>query len=320
MKEIPNGVTPWKSINQLLFPQERFERISPDWKGFLCAPTHPSRLAALLYSLREENIPFCVDQESSNSTLVISPRAFLHLDWYEDGVVEVGAGCSLSLLQQFLFERKQEVMLEEDIFSSSKERMIPLILSKRIANIRSRNESLVDSIVGMELVTWEGGQVKWGGKWRSSPPGPAFHQCLDHLPGIVVKIFLKTYPIPEKRLRLAWSFKNRKELWEQYEALSQFSQSWEYLDVVLSGDSSSRGYIFAQISGFFEEIELFTKRCPGYGESSQKGERIEVRKYLRNRKLQSISVAKNYIPKEGEFLWISKWKDEAALFFLNHVS
>src|SRR5689334_21183911 len=101
MREKPGACTPWKGINQLLAPDERFEVHFPHWQGFLLAPKHSAQLAALFYLLYQEKIAVCIQGRGSHSfpssehSVIVSARAFSQITWHEQGVVEAGAGCSL---------------------------------------------------------------------------------------------------------------------------------------------------------------------------------------------------------------------------------
>jgi len=321
-KEMPGAQTPWRTINQLLAPDERFTLHLPEWKGFLLAPKHPSQMVALLFFIQQEKIAFCVQgsgnkfRPTQKDVVVISPRSFCQNIWHPQGIVEVGGGCSISQLQQFLFERNQEVLLEGSPVLSPKSSMVGLILSGQTAGLRYRGESFSETILGVDLVTWEGGQVKWGGVYTSPPPGPLLHKLiwgLESSPGVVIKIILKTYPIPSNRLQLTWSYQQKEALWQQYQDLKQFSSSWEYLDVVLSAHHVSPSFIFAQISGLSEEMEAFSKGCPGYSEASQQGEKLRMKQYFIQQKLRAYCVSKDYSLHSGEYLWSQEWNPKAWL-------
>lgn len=322
MKEKPGAQTPWTRINQLLSSDECFEAGYPHWQGFLLAPKHASQLAALLYYLNQSNIPFCLQGRGHDSlpspeqAVIVSARSFSQIVWHEQGVVEAGAGCPLSLLHQFLFERGQEVALEEGPVASPKRSIAGLLLSGRMAGLRFREEPFSEVLLGLELVTGEGSQVRWGGLYRGSAPGPTLHKLiwgLESLPGMIVKVILKTYPIPAKRLRLAWTFRQQEALWQQFEALKQFSLSWEYLDVVLAGCVSSQGFLFAQMSGLPQEMEAFSQVCPGYSLASQQGERMNMKQFFIQQKLKAHLVEKDYALKPGEYFWLQEWNQKAWL-------
>lgn len=320
--EKPGAQIPWAKINQLLAPDERFEVHSPQWEGLLLAPRHPSQLAALLYLLRQEEISVCVQGRGTHflptakHSVVVSTRAFSQVFWHEQGVVEVGAGCSLSHLHQFLFERNQEVALGEDFLDSSKRSIAAFLLSCRTTSVCDRAELLTEALLGMEFVTWEGSQVKWGGRHRSAVAGPALHKLvwgLQAWPGVIVKVFLKTFFIPPVRLQLTWTFRQKEDLWKQFHELKQFSSTWEYLDVVLSGKSTDQGFIFAQISGLPEEMKAFSQLCPGYATASQQGEKLYLKKFFIQQKLNFYSVVMDHPLEFGEYLWVQDWRQEAWL-------
>jgi hypothetical protein len=321
MKEKPGVQTPWNNINQVLAPDERFEVNFPHWQGFLFAPKQPSQLAALLYLLDQEGISICVQGRGTRSlpkehSVIISARAFSNVVWHEQGIVEVGAGCHLSYLHQFLFERNQEVALEGDPLASSKHSVAGLILSGKTAGIRYQAEAFPEILMGAEMITWEGNQVKWGGPYRSAVAGPALHKLmwgLQSLPGMIIKMWLKTHSIPPARLRLAWSFHQKEALEEQFHALKRASPSWEYLDKVQSGEPHDQGFIFAQISGWKEEMDAFSQVCPGYTKASQQGELGYLKHFLQQQNLKTYSVPKDCSLNLGEYLWLQEWNPSAWL-------
>lgn len=310
--EKPGCLTPWSEINHLLAVDERFEVQILSWKGFVLAPKHSSTLAALLYLLAQQALPFCVQGKGTSlrleahHSLIISTRAFSQLMWYEQGVVEVGAGCSLFHLQQFLFERNQEMAFEENLWTSLKCSIGGYLLSGKTSGIHYREEIFVETLLGVELVTWEGQQIKWGGPQRSVLAAPALHKLLwgiQTIPGVILKVILKTYPLPQKRLQLSWSFREKKALWEHVWALQNFSCTWESLDVVLSGESTDQGFVFAQIAGLKEEIEVFVRVCPGYGAARHQGEKTDLKRYMKQQKLKAYGASLEQYLKPGEYLW-----------------
>ncbi len=320
MSEQPGAQTPWKCIDQLLLLDERFEVRSSDWKGFLLAPKQASQLAALLYLLREEGIAFHVQgkgtsvRPAAHCSVIVSARAFSHLVWHEQGVVEAGAGCTLSHLQQFLFERNQEVAVEEDPLASPKRSVAGLILSGKGSGMRYRSEGLPENILGIEWVAWDGSQIKWGGQHRSAAAGPGLHQLMWGLhswPGIIIKIMLKTSPLPPVRLRLAWKFRQPEALWKQVDDLKHCASTWESLEIVRSGQPTDQGFIFAQISGLPEEMEAFSHACPNYSIACQQGERLHLKNFLNQQTLKCHIVARDHRLEPGEYLWIQE-RNECA--------
>ena len=312
MSEMPGAQTPWTDINQLLAPDERFEVNALNGKGFLLAPKHISQLAALLYLIFKQGLAFCVQGRGTTAyydphhSLIVSARAFSQLILHENEVVEAGAGCSLSHLHQFLFERKQEVALEEDPLSSSKQSIGGLILSGRTSGICYRQEQVLETILGIEFVTWDGSQIKWGGNQRSSLAGPAMHKLvwgLNSFPGVIVNIILKTYPIPQKRLKLAWAFRQKEALWKHFQSLKTFSYTWESLEWVLSGQAEEQGFVFAQLSGSKSEMEAFSQLCPSYPLARQQDERLQLKNFMKQKSLKVYSVSNDQKIETGEYLW-----------------
>lgn len=318
--EKPGAQTPWTEINHLLAADERFELHEENWNGFLLAPKHSSSLAALLYLLSQQALAFCVQGKGTrmhpepHHRLVVSARAFSQVAWHEQRVVEIGAGCSLFHLQQFLFERQQEMALEEYPWISLKQSVGGFLLAGQTSGIRYKQETIPETILGVELVTWEGHQIKWGGQQRSAVAGPALHKLiwgLQTLPGIITKVILKTYPIPQKRLRLTWSFRKQEALWEHLELLKAFSFTWESLDCVLSGQKTEQGFIFAQIAGLSEEMEAFAQLCPLYATARQQEERVLLKNYLYQQKLKAYYAPLDHSLKSGEYLWYQELDQQA---------
>ncbi len=311
-REKPGAQTPWADINQLLAPDERFEVQLSNWRGFLLAPKHSSQLAALFYVINKQGLEFCVQGRGTitcpqpHHLLIISARAFSQIFLHEQGTVEVGAGCSLSHLHQFLFERQRETALEENLLSSSKRSVAGMILSGQSAGIQYRQETLLETILGVELVTWEGCQIKWGGHPSSLLAGPALHKLiwgLEFIPAVIVKVILKTYPIPQTRLRLTWSFQQKEAVWKHLKSLELFSSSWEYLGCAISGTFHDHGFVFAQISGMQKEMEAFSQVCPSYSSAQQKGERIYFKNFLKQQNLRACLTSIDQSLTPGEYLW-----------------
>lgn len=320
MKEKPGAQTPWLKINQLLAPDERFEIHFPQGQGLLLAPKHSSQLAALLYLLRQEKVNVFVQEGKTNvvpkheNSVLVSARAFSQIIWYDQGIVEIGAGCSLSHLYQFLFERNQEVALGDDPLVSNKCSVAEIILSGKGSGLRCKEESILDSLLGIEFITWEGNQIKWGSRHKATNSGPTLQKIiwgLQMLPGIIIKIILKTYPIPETRLRLAWNFHQKEALWQQFHDLQYFSQSWEYLDVVLSGQPTDQGFILAQISGLSEEIKAFSQVCPHFIKANQGEQKSLLKNFLFQQQLQTHLSSLDSLLEPGNYLWIQNFSQKA---------
>lgn len=307
MKEMPGAETPWRRVNQLLAPDERFFISRGEKTKILLAPRHSSQLAALFYFLNQEGVAFSLrDLDHQDNTLIVTPRAFSQLHWHDHGVVEVGAGCTFSHLHSFLFERKYDAGGEPPPASSYKERVVEAFIEGRVGGFRSRGESPSEQLVGCELVAWDGSQLRWGAPHRAPPPGPALHKLVGgggDLPGVVTKIFLKCNPVPQKRLRLSWSFRSQAELWDQFQILTEFSSSWELLDVVLAGDLSATSFLFAQIAGQEEEMDRVVERCPGLEVASQEDRRGKVERFFQQEGLQAREASGDSQIRPGEYLW-----------------
>lgn len=318
MKETPGAQLPWSEIQHLLTPSERFEISSLDWRGFLLAPRHSSQLAALLYLLSQQNIFCCVQGKGHENhplphqQAIVSIRAFSQLIFHEQGIVEAGAGASLKDLCQFLSEQHHEIALEENLLSSEKRSIASIILFSKAARTYYRHEMKESNLLGVEFVTWKGEQIKWGGPYRSPLAGPALHRLIngfEGFPGIITKFYFKISPIPETRLRLAWSFYQREELWDYFQTLKNFCLSWESLDCVQSGDLKERGWIFAQISGSKEEMQAFSLECPRYKMATMKNERKNIRKFLKNHTLNMYESSLVQHLELGEYLWMEGLSD-----------
>lgn len=318
MKEMPAAETPWRRVNQLLAPDERFFISRGEKTKILLAPRHSSQIAALFYFLNQEGVGFSLrDLDHQESTLIVTPRAFSQLHWHDHGVVEVGAGCTFSHLHSFLFEKKYEVAVEPPPASSNKEYIVEALIEGRVGGIHSRGESSTEQLVGCELVAWDGSQLRWGAPHRAASPGPALHKLVGaggELPGVVTKIFLKCNPVPQKRLRLSWSFRSQAELWKQFQRLREFSSSWELLDVVLAGDLSAISFLFAQIAGQKEEMDLVVERCPGLEVASQEDKRGKMERFFQQERLQARDASGDSQIRPGEYLWLQEITSKRWMF------
>ncbi len=312
-KEKPGVQTPWSSINQLLAADERFAVTSEGWQGYLLAPKRVSQLAALFYLLHQQHLSFSIqgrgtteDEKISLPTLIVSARSFSQLAFHEQGIVEVGAGCSLSQLQSYLFEKKHEVGLEGDPLESTKRSVAGLILSGRTGGVQLRQEPLLSVLLGIELVTWEGSQLKWGGSYRSALAGPPLHKLMwgmKTLPGMITKFILKIYPIPLTRLQLVWSFREVERLWSHFCDLKSFSTTWERLDCVISEGFKQQKFILAQVSGLPEEMEAFQQLCPSYAEAREENKGQELKIFFSQQHLMAYPASQQQALAPGEYLW-----------------
>ena len=311
-QEKPGAQTPWNGINQLLAPEERYEVKSSNWEGFLLAPKQSAQLAALLYLLHQHGLPFCVQgrgtttRPEANQRIIVSARAFTQVYLQEDSVVEAGAGCTVAQLHGDLFTRKFEVSLEGDPLSSAKRSVGGIILSGRTAGIQLRQELFPSTILGVELVTWEGCQVKWGSGQRSAVAGPNIHKLiwgLQSLPAMITKVILKAYPIPPVRLRLLWSWREANLLWEHFHALKSFSTTWERLDCIFSSHPQEKKFILAQIAGLPEEMEAFKLLCPFYRKAEEKDEANNLKKYFIQKQMMAYPASVEQELLNGEYLW-----------------
>lgn len=309
VNEKPGALTPWACINQLLAPDERFAIKSAERLQYLLAPKHASQLAAVFYLLNQQNIAFDLQGNGPDSSclVIVSGRAFTQLQIHDQNVIEAGAGISLADVHQFLLDLKLEASMEEDPLGSLKQSIGELLLSGRMSGFCLRQESFCDSLLGVELVTLEGSQVKWGGRHQGGTAGPALHRLLPgfrSFPGMIVKLFLKAYPVPQSRLELSWSFGDKPSLWRHFHQLKGFSASWECLDCILSGNEGDKGFIYAQISGLAEEMEAFSRECPGYLAAMQTGERGQMKKFLQRQPLNAYVSTGEQLLMPGEYLWI----------------
>lgn len=317
-REKPGAQTPWLFVNQLLTADERFEVCYAEWKGFLLAPKTTSSLAALLYLLHQHHIPFYVQgqkiKKNPSPACFVSARAFSHFLVHEGDVIEIGAGCSLMDLQPILFEKQLEVNVEESPLASPKQSVVDLILIGQTAGLQLKQENVVESLLGVEWITEKGCQLQWGGSQRSCLAGPALHKLIwgmQHLPGVIVKIYLKAYRLPTVRLQLVWSFRYLDALWNQFDQLKRFSSSWERLDCVWSGKSKEQSFILAQISGLKEEMEAFTQICPDYHLSQPEDRRLQLKQFLNQQTLFAYPASKQQQLQPDEYLWYHGLEERA---------
>lgn len=308
-RETPGAHTPWSFVNQLLADDERFEVSCLDQVSFLLAPKTTSRLVALLYCLHQHSIPFSVQGKEMKEpfpTCSVSARAFSRLMMHEQDILEVGAGCSLIDLQSFLFEKRLEVNVEESPLASSKQAVIELIVSGQTTDLQLKQENVSEALLGIEWITEKGCQLQWGGPHRSGLAGPMLHKLVEDLqclPGFIVKMYLKAYRVPARRLHLTWPFRRLDALWEQFHQLKRFSSSWERLDCVWSGQAQSQNFILAQISGLKEEMEAFTQLCPGYSFAQLQDKRAQLKQFFHQQSLHAYLSSKQQPLEVDEYVW-----------------
>ena len=312
IKEIPGFETPWREINLLLSPEERFKVISPSQPAILLVPRSVSTLAALLFVLYEKelkwqacgtHIPLISDPVSF---IWVSYRAFSSVSYDDqEKTITCGAGCSFSQVTRALCERKREVPLEEELWSSSQFSIGESILFAKIANLAYQGNSFINALLGLECVSVKGDVTYWGSWNRSGYFGPPLHSLLlgyRDFPGIVTRLKLKTYEIPQKRLYLTWQKDEAHQLWEQLDALQTFTSNWEKLECIQSGHPTDAHLIFAQIAGSIEEMKDFSLVCPSYSEAMQE-KKNELRDFFKKKSLNSYVSSLSQTLSPGEYLW-----------------
>lgn len=282
--EKPGAHTPWLSINQLLDSQERLEWQSESDIHYLFAPKTLSKLSALLYLLKEEHIPYTIQNQGEvnvpKNGVWISVRSFSQIEWLGEGRVWVGAGSSLFQLQSKLFEEKYELGVDD--LAGRHRSIVSFLLEAPPMGLLLRQEALAERILQVEWVNGDGGVVKWGRRLPGGG-GPCLSPLiwgLGHLKAVLVKVLFKVDPIPAERLFLNWSFLERSELWKQFDCLRTLTATWERLDLVIPNDSSQKGFLLAQISGSQEEMKAFSEFCPTFGTAEMRDKASQFKKFF----------------------------------------
>jgi len=318
MSEKPGAQTPWSQINRILPAEERFEVHAADWKGYLFAPSQPSSLTALLYLIRQDDLKVCIDHGNGNKKplhhhhAILSTRAFVQKLFHEQGIVEVGAGCTLGQLNGFLLEKKQKPILLANPWVSTKSQIGNLIFD-------IREKCHLKNLMGLGFIALDGSKIDWGGIHGYARPGPFMHKRLmdkNDFPGILIKSLFKTDPLSPHRLQLAWKLKEKKSAWEKFYKLEKLCSCWDLLEIIIAGEESQYSFVFCQISGLQEEMEAFAEICPGYDEAIKEGMRENYFDYFRQQALipVKINAKANHLIKPGEYLWKQHGLAEAWLF------
>jgi hypothetical protein len=291
--EKPGAQTPWADINLLLKPNERFEFIRGASRGYLFAPSNPSCFSALLYIMNREKILYETEGRGSQQAkkksgpIVVSSRALRDIVFVGNSVVGVEAGCDINTFHSVLYADGYESGLGGWILSGDKRSVGGALIEGCCSGLILRGVPLSNHLCGTEIVADDGTLLKWGGA-RSFSPGPALHQLLcgvKSIPGVLLKCYFTVFPVPAKRLFLAWSFFDRKELQFHVGLLQSFASSWERLDCVIPSNPHEKGFILAQISGLNEEMERFKNQCPGFGTALQEDRVSTFRDFLLRKKL-----------------------------------
>lgn len=248
--------------------------------------------------------------------LIISARSFSQIVIQEDEMIEVGAGCSLSDLHRVLLENRYEVSFEGDPLVSPKRSVGGVLISGRTGGLQLRQETILQSLFGIEMITQEGSQLKWGGSQRSILAGPALHKLMHGIrsvPGLLIKVMLKGYLLPPVRIHLAWTFRDSKDLWDHFDALRHLTATWERLDCILSGNPGEQSFILAQISGLPEEMDAFRQLCPGYRAARQQDDSYRLKIFFNQQNLKAYPVSCDKPLESGEYLWIQGLDQRAWL-------
>lgn len=260
-EERPGAITPWKAINRLLGHEERF--CVNEKQGFyhLLAPKEASRLAAVLFALQEEKIPYAIE-EASGCPCVLSTRSLnrvLAIDLAHQSV-SVEAGCFLSDLESKLYEFKLETGLVDWPWKRRRVRLADLINEGCLSGEKAGMIDPWERILEVRLTLANGGNLNLGGKSLvpkpgGGLPGPFFCRASADFEGVATSFRLRLSPVPEVRKRFCWKTGSLKEAMHLLESLQTLCQSWERLDTLQSGLGKS--YVLAQLSGTREEMAAF---------------------------------------------------------------
>lgn len=316
IREKPGIQTPWPSINLLLDSQERLEWCLEERKGYLFIPKTLSKLSALLYLLKEENVPYAVQYQEATDLkqgVWISVRAFSQIEWLGEGRLAVGVGASLFQLQSVLFEKGYELGLED--LSGCHRSIASFLLQAPPLGIVLRQEPLAERLLQAEWVNGDGGVIKWG---RGLPGmgGPCLSRLIwgmGNLKAVLVKVLFKVDPIPLARVFLNWSFLERKELWGQLDCLRSLVATWERLDLVIPSDPLQKGILLAQISGSKEEMEFFSQGFPEFARAESSDQAPHLRKFFEQQHFhfQPVTSLKEWNGNEGiNYCWYHGLTDQ----------
>jgi hypothetical protein len=307
-EEKPGAVTPWLSVNQLLPADERFTVTSSCGSGYLLAPKCMSRLSALLYVLKEQNLAFHIGgAHHSDQSLVLSTRAFKQVEFLAEDIIAVEAGCDLRTLHATLLQEKKELAFDDWIGGSQKSSVASVMVRGCHSGLHLKGMTIQECLLGLEVAKLDGGLMRWGRQLPGAKPGPPLHKLIwgiKDLGAVIVKCYFKVNLVPLKRIWLSWSFKEHGVVWQKVKQLKQFVSSWERLDVIVPGNQAEKAFILAQISGTPREMELFAIDCPGFKEAEKKNQLPTIQNYLKQKFTHFSSISSQfYSLLPAEYLW-----------------
>lgn len=329
---MPDGETPWPEINRLLKPTERFKIHDGVLSGFLLSPSSISGLSATLFLCHQLHVEVffefsskSVHIESSPHSLgvIISTRALNRIDLYPapDNMVVVESGCLQHILDNHLQNNGFELGLQDWIWRTASVTLGELIAQGVHSGLILKKQLVTRRLIEAEFVKRDGTIVRLGCTTPASSIGIGpvpFVWGLQETIGILTSMRFQLVSIPEQRMHLTWTFTSLQELKKQISLLRLFADSWERLDVVLTGVKGQKNYILAEISGSEEEINVFKRECPSYEYAQQIDSLKVLRHYFSQQKHQFQKIefhlsCKDYnekidlVDKElkaGEYSWL----------------
>jgi hypothetical protein len=328
--ETPGAQTPYLAINQLLTADERFEVVYPQWRGYLFAPKNRARLSALVYLLQESQLSFRIQGKglhvdlNSPSSIILSTRALTQMRLNED-VLEVEAGCDLRTVQSYLFEFKREIHLDDWIWSDGRGTVGSAVVRGCQTGVVFRH-AMPKPLLQIDCLRQDGGSIRLGRALPGASAGPALHQLLwgsGFVPALLSKFYFQTYPVPPIRLHVAWPFSAHQKLLEHLESLKSFSQSWEQLDCLFSGQAGEKSFLLARISGLPEEMEYFKQECPSFKEAILEPLQAKFKSFFLSKQMSYFPIGLEAgldALQCGDYLWHHSLTDGCWLISLNEMA
>ncbi|MBA3722790.1 MAG: FAD-binding oxidoreductase [Parachlamydiaceae bacterium] len=321
IEEKPGVMTPWAEINHLLTADERFEIIHPNFKNrYLFAPKNLSRLSALLFLLEQKGLDFNIIGLGNSVSLPIfehqiflTVRALNQIHKISNSVVEVEAGCDLRTLQSTLMTYNCELGFEDWIWKQNRATVGSALIRGCSSGLCIDKNFVRDKLLGIHIAKLDGSLVECGRGLEGAKAGPLLHKLvygIEELGGILTKCYFCIRPIPNERLYLYWDFNNTQMLWDHFKSLQAFTNTWERLDVIISGNLAEKGFILAQISGTSEEMVLFKQICPRYESAHQKDMISTLKTHLKAYYYTSVDFTSHLdrlLP--AEYIWYHSLED-----------
>ncbi len=237
------------------------------------------------------------------------------IHFISDDSVQIGGECQLNSLNAWLFAENLSCGSIDSLTTTGKETIASLIFRSDPSLFPTREThrflSAIKGNICLQIDLGSGFPSGGGLQWHKLLMG------IEELDKPLLAIRWKVDPIPSVIRTLSWKNASRDSLFKMFEELLSWDQSWDRLDLLLSGQKGEGGLLLAQMSGMEEEMALFNQFCPNIDAARQGNQIPHLKAYLKKLGLiasKPIMTTQPFKLPQNDYIWYVGLRHLAYLF------